>query len=331
MSICFEKDSRDLLSDLCEEYLAHCEMMLHRAPKTLKTNRYWLKCWERWCREFDIDSSRPTPLDIQMFSQRPVRQAGGGTKERSESSQRNSLFALRGFFGWLKDWKDFESDPSKKTVPVRKKQPRPKPVPFKEFFGLPFAKLDLRLQLALGLGFFTGIRRSEMALLRVGDVQDDFLIVNRPKTHDVSDFPWVQVSKYLAEDHDARGWSCSAFRDRWMRQMMERVRDGDVSESLIPNLTEGSHTLVEPEGEHVGYLFQNAFGYRDGLDFSPHQLRHSFGQNMANLRNRDHRPMPDQLAGLMGHRSIQTTIDYYYSALDSYVDGMNTDMSRKVS
>ena len=338
MSACLEKSSTDQFRELSEEYLLYLKEMKHRAKTTLNSKAFMLESWRKYCDVNNIDYLYPSSMDIQMFSKRPCRNAGGGIKERSASSQRNSLFALKGFFGWLTDWKDFESDPSRRTEAVAQKPPDTEQyLPLDLFYGLPLTTFeDVRLRFALGLGWFVGLRRSEIARLQCKDLQGEVLSIPRSKTGEgvsrkVVRFPWLQVSAFLADDHDRLGFPGSEFRDHWVKLMTERVRQGDPTDSLIPDLTKKSITKLEPEGDHVEYLYKNAFGSKNGLPFTPHQLRHSFGNNMMMLADVERRPTEPQLKELMGHEKLDTLIKWYCNPMRAYKAVLDSEMSREVT
>ena len=83
--------------------------------------------------------------------------------------------------------------------------------------------------------------------------------------------------------------------------------------------------------DSVEYLYKNAFGSKNGLPFTPHQLRHSFGNNMMMLADVERRPTEPQLKELMGHEKLDTLIKWYCNPMRAYKAVLDSEMSREVT
>lgn len=189
---------------------------------------------------------------------------------RTRHAYRSDLMA---FYRWAMKRGQVTADPTSITDPIRLPRALPRPVAA-ELVPTLIALADCEpLRLSIALAAYAGLRRAEIAALSSGDVS----LSSRPP--------------------------------------MLAVREGKGrKDRLVPVHPELARLLAQrrPSGPVVGWV-ADTVGRRVadhlracGVDATCHQLRHSFGTELARLTGGN----LWLVAGLMGHEDISTTQGY---------------------
>lgn len=307
--------------DLFGEYMDESRVARQRSKTSLTAYRTVLLQWNRWASENGVDPLFPNRLEPYNFFQRGRHRRSGRNSPPSDATQRREFYALKSFFQWMDDFKDLGKNPLRGAQPVPTKLSKPKPVSLEVFYEHALSTdLGDPLRICLGLGWWMGLRRAEMAGLRcdalgVDDMNEPTMTFERKRTRagiNIREHQYQVPARKLARDHDAKGFRSTEFLDWWISAIERHCEANRRSSSVsfVPNLGENSLRNEGPTPRQVSYLFGNAYEYRVPLPFTPHQLRHSFATNLARLLAADAYE-DSELMWLMGHLNYTTTTKYY--------------------
>lgn len=188
---------------------------------------------------------------------------------------------LRGFYRWAHRAGFIDRDPAEHIPAVHRVRALPRPAPTDVLLDA-LHKCDDRTRLAIQLGLYAGLRRAEIAAVRVADIQGDQLLVRGKggKHRIVPIHPELQAS----------------LRAELSRRDEAKVTTPWLFPSASPQRA-GNH--VTPQ--HMATLISEALG--DG--WSTHMLRHRFA-SQAYAAQRDLRAVQE----LLGHSRPETTAIY---------------------
>jgi integrase/recombinase XerD len=270
--------------DLIREYLSYC-----RVEKGLAANSI---------ESYDLDLARLTEwidkngLDLLTLKRQDLRDwlMDLGVEKISENSKRRLISAVRGFYKFLMFEGHIANNPAEDMIAPQKGSYLPRFLNRAEIEALLAApdtstEIGLRDRAILELMYASGLRVSEAANVRIGDIDVDAGILTTTgkgsKTRRVpvgsSAIEWVK--SYLA-----------------LRRKKENIE--------IDNLFVTTAGL--PIDRQTIYLAITGYARNCGLEgVSPHTLRHSFAthlvQNNADIRS---------VQKMLGHADISTTQVY---------------------
>ncbi len=228
---------------------------------------------------------------------------------------RADINSVRSFYRWAKSRELIERDPSAVLLEdaPRIHNENPRPVPRDIWLQTWTADLTDQERIVLGLGFFCGLRRSEIARLGPHNfVANDRLQFVRKGGHEHS-LPWGScIELYAQRSHDLVV-DRLLFLGALTRQLETRSGASvllDWGEIARPD--QGARrTHVRPDESFVDPNLINKRLHRTldrigvAAHFTPHQLRHSFVTNMLEMGV----SLP-KVARLAAHRDIQMTMRY---------------------
>jgi site-specific recombinase XerD len=256
-----------------------------RAEKTVGDYLTDLRLFAEWFTQTRDEPFKPqaiTPTDVREYRAYLLN-----VKRQSPATINRRLVTLRVFCRWAMNEGLLASDPTSAIKPVKQVQPAPRWLDRKEQYALRRAAEkdgDVRNLAILLLLLNTGLRVSEVAGLKLSDVElseRKGQITVRGKGTKVRTVPLnAEVRRALREYLAKR----------------PKVKHDAV--------------FVNQRGEPLGRLgieYQVAtLGRVAGLEhLTPHMLRHTFAKNLI-----DQSVSLDQVAMLMGHRSLTTTARY---------------------
>jgi integrase len=172
-----------------------------RSAKTIEAYETTLHVWLGHCDEHGVDPLRPCLEDPESFTVRPKRNGG----VRSTSTRRQKITALGGFFEHLCQRGVVVANPAADLVAPRAKCRHARPMPDGDWLTLWRAAHGERhegaqlLTLCLGLGFYCGLRRQEMAELRGDQITDELIVRFVRKGGDEHTLPWLEMVEHHAE------------------------------------------------------------------------------------------------------------------------------------
>ena len=313
--------------DLFGEYMDESRVARQRSKTSLTAYRTVLLQWEKWASANGVDPLFPNRLEPYNFFQRSRHRRSGRNSPPSDSTQRREFYVLKSFFEWMDDFKDLGKNPLRGAQPVPTKLSKPKPVSLEVFYEHALdTDLGDSLRICLGLGWWMGLRRAEMAGLRcdalgIDDHGEPTMTFERKRTRagiNIREHQYQVPARKLARDHDAKGFRATEFLNWWIEAIERHCEknydpsnwSSSSSVSFVPHLGANSLRNEGPTPRQISYLFGNAYRYRTALPFTPHQLRHSFATNLARLLG-DDAYEDSELMWLMGHLNYTTTTKYY--------------------
>jgi site-specific recombinase XerD len=256
------------------------------APKTVASYRSDLAGFARW---FDGTLGQPftavavTPTDIRDYKGYLV-----AVQRRQPATVNRQLAGLRKFFLWAKGAGLVRELPTDTVKGVRSVRKAPKGLEKREVDRLIRAveqggrKRDLAIVLTLR---HTGIRVSELAALRLGDIE-------------------LSERKGQLTVRSGKG---SKFRAIPLNVDVRRALEAYLA--VRPQVADG-HLFIGQRGEGLGPQavenLVNKYARQAGLDgVTPHTLRHTFGKQVL-----DATKDLVAVAALMGHERLETTAIY---------------------
>jgi site-specific recombinase XerD len=274
------KLSADMFKDF-ERYLRSQD----RADKTVRDYLTDLRLFAEW---FTLTRDEPfKPKSITPTDVRDYRSHLLNIKRQAPATINRRLVTLRVFCRWAMNAELISSDPTSAIKPVKQVPQAPRWLERKEQYALRRAaeKDGKPRNLAIMLLMInTGLRVSEVAGLKLGDLEigeRKGQITTRGKGTKVRTIPLnAEIRKALRE---------------------YLAKRPSVKHDAL---------FVNQKGEALGRLgieYQVAtLGRMAGLErVTPHMLRHTFAKNLV-----DQSVSLDQVATLMGHRSLTTTARY---------------------
>jgi site-specific recombinase XerD len=266
-----------------------------------------------------------TPDQLREWVHQPHRRTGVAV---SPATIKRKTCELRSLWNWMADVRQLVrwNTARQLQVPTVHNE-EPKPVGDELWRVLWSSDLSTADRVAFGLGFFCGLRRHEVTLLRVSnfvEVPAQRIGNFKRKGGKRMSFPYVSCSTLFEQRRpDLIGGSAGTFLGPLADLLVERRRLGE-SVRLLPWREQQSHAPWSRHEMPEDFITPGSMNkhlrralHAAGLDelaFSPHQLRHSFGTNMLHMGV----PLLD-VSRLMGHSSIAVTQRYLATVEDPLV------------
>ncbi len=282
------------LNELIKEFLEYLEIERGRSDKTVRNYHFYLQRFAKWAKlpapaEIDLELIRK----YRLFLNRNV--AGRLEGQIKKNTQNYHLIALRTFLKYLskRDIKTLAPEKIELAKQGTRQVAFLEPEELLRLIAAPEADptiVGIRDKAILELLFSTGLRVSELASLKVEDVnlkQDEFTVVGKGQKHRVvflSDRAKKAVRTYLDKRRDT-----SPF-------MFVRHDRAKAAQTEAQPLTPRSvQRIVDRYAREAGITKR----------VTPHTLRHTYATDL--LRNgADIRAVQS----LLGHASITTTQVY---------------------
>jgi len=256
-----------------------------RAEKTVGDYLTDLRLFAEWFTQTRDEPFKPqaiTPTDVREYRAYLLN-----VKRQSPATINRRLVTLRVFCRWAMNEGLLASDPTSAIKPVKQVQPAPRWLDRKEQYALRRAAEkdgDVRNLAILLLLLNTGLRVSEVAGLKLAD---------------------VELSERKGEI-TVRGKGTKVRTVPLNAEVRRALREYLAKRPKVKH----DAVFVNQRGEPLGRLgieYQVAtLGRVAGLEhLTPHMLRHTFAKNLI-----DQSVSLDQVAMLMGHRSLTTTARY---------------------
>jgi integrase/recombinase XerD len=284
------------LAVYADRFLEHMRMM-NRTPKAIRGQRHNAIYFLRWARERELSRPEQITHPVLQGYQRwlwQYRKANG--KPLSVSSQRSRVSAVKTFFTWLCRQHVVEANPASDLELPRSEQRLPiEALSVAQVEAVMTAPdiadpLGLRDRAMLELFYSTGIRRAELAQLKVGDL-------NREKN-----ILWIRQGKGRKDRVVPVGLRALA----WVEKYIEDVRPllaADPAEQALFVTGYGQAFNEEVLGRRVHRYMLQAGIVRDQA--GAHLLRHTCATHMleggADIRF---------IQQLLGHEKLETTAIY---------------------
>lgn len=270
--------------DLIREYLLYCRVEKGLAANSIESYAADLGRLSSW--------SERNGIDLIAIDRKDLREwlIDLGSEKLSENSKRRLVSSVRGFYKFLMFEGHIRENPAEDLVSPQKSHYLPRFLNKSEMESLLLApdtstEYGLRDRAILELMYASGLRVSEAANLRIGDVDLDGGIVTT-----------------TGKGSKTRRVPVGASAVEWLRTylVLRRKKEITGSDRLFVNSAGG------PIDRQTIYL--SIVGYAENCGFegvSPHTLRHSFAthliQNSADIRS---------VQQMLGHADISTTQIY---------------------
>jgi integrase/recombinase XerD len=293
---------------LVNEFLTHIERTLRRAPGTVYKYR---QIYSSFLLGVDKPLGTITTTDIEGWLGRErVGRAQLGVA--APATIKVEITTLRSLFKWLHSSGTIPSNPAASLVLPTVHNDDPKPVPPEVWRKVWFSSLPDDERVALGLGYFCGLRRHEVTGLspeQFVDVPAPLILDLKRKGGKRGGFRWRScLDLYAAKAPHLIG-DPSLFVSALTRLLDSRRGLHTSSLSLLP--------WSRTNAEVWPVMFNKrmvSLALRMGVpvtEFTPHRLRHSFGTNLCAAG------VPIQVVSkLMGHSSLAITQRYVDVGVD---------------
>lgn len=233
---------------------------------TIRRRRDCLQTFQRFIDPLPLERARDT--DIEEFLSSRVA-------PRTKHAYRSDL---RVFYAWLTDREIIERSPADKVPSIKVPKSLPRPLGQDDALAaLSYGSRRVRRMVALA--FFAGLRCHEIAGLHAEDV-------------------WMHVQAPVIVVRHGKGG-----KDRTVPmhpQLIDLMRDLPPSGPVFPSRSRPTvhpYSVSRRVREHLLEL---------GIDGTAHQLRHSFGTELARVTGGN----LVMVATFMGHESTNTTMGY---------------------
>lgn len=284
-----ETDNQRLLSD----FIQACKRR-GRASETLRHYAQFLAMYDAHLGGTSL--LHATKVDMEDFVFRARLRKGKGTP----ASYKRDAAILRSFYRWA--WEEgHTSDFLAKALHGPTVPPRtPRPIADDDWLKVWQRELSMSDRVMLGLGFYLGLRRQEIATIRPHMVTPEYIEHFVRKGGGEDRLKWRSVMT-IYERRLPHLLEPNAFPDALLR--LAESRSGNT---WLLNY-QGRGAAIERRIRKICFAA--------GVRFTPHQLRHSAATNMVRSG------VPVALVrGVMNHSSINTTM-LYVKAQSAELDG----------
>lgn len=292
-------------TEVLSAWLNHLVVKRGRMPNTARAYSAILYAFVEYLEGRSLFEA--TVADMENFAHRPrpgypVVQAGTAA---------TTCYILRSFYRYAHEQELTERNLALALHGPTVRNVQPRSIPDDEWLTIwnsPYTQINQRLVVALGLGFFCGLRRAEIVALR-GDQITETQILNFTRKGGGEDvLPWATMLDAHAEGLP----HLLGATEKQFRHDLLSLADVAGSETLMGWKNPGSFGSI---------LTSTAARASETVRFTPHQLRHSCATNLLRCG------VPLYLvSSLLNHRSIQTTMRYVragHDALAEWMDGQH--------
>ena len=281
--------------ELAAQWLAWHKNVVGSSTSTLTSYRSVMNRWCMWLGAQDMLTV--TRADMEGFVARPRGRRGEGASGAARTRRRDTT-VLRGFYGWAQGEGLTARLLAGNLVSPKITRKEPRPVPDEQWQDVWRSELPPILRVALGLGFFVGLRRSEMASITGDNFQDHRITGFVRKGGSEHTVPWVDMVNTVVS-------KMPEHRSRWTDLFVDETRD--LSKMV------GPHALLSPWSQNLGPNTVNRKFEQHGVPFTPHRTRDSCATNLV-----VHCGVPVHIVmELLHHGSIQVTMGYVQVAASS--------------
>jgi integrase/recombinase XerD len=283
------------LAQYIDRFLVNLEV-LNKSPKTIDTARFRFQKLLDWCEMRSIENAEELTLQkLQSFQKHLARYKKRNGEKIIVATQHAILSTLKNFFNWMRRQGHLTIDPAEnldlptlpaKTLPNKGLSPDE----VERLFKSPnvSTKLGLRDRAMLAVFYSTGIRREELTILNVEDIDLE------AKTLNVMIPTGIERVGILGEN------ACE-----WLQRYIEESRPeldrGDAGKALFLNKN-GDRMSAKGLSHTMKRIFEKAGVHKAG---STHLWRHTFCTKLMT----DHcNPLVAQK--LMGHQNLDYLMRY---------------------
>jgi site-specific recombinase XerD len=273
------------------EYLEWMRDTRFRTPRTLHSYGATLNDWLEWLGPQSMWLA--SLQQMEAFMARPrIRRAHGAVG--APATQRRDAAVLRSFYQWAWERDHVQVNRAKAlhSPPVHNIDPKPiADEHWLELWNNPRRSAsDL---VALGLGYYCGLRRAEILSLTVGNITPTVIKEFRRKGNLTHTLPWAELIKV----YDRKLPHLNPDPLRFGTAMRSLVEDRPANEQLILWPTKTGASMNK---RMVAWCNQSGIAH-----YSPHQLRHGCATNL--VRAGVELPL---VARMLNHSSTSTTMRY---------------------
>lgn len=258
-----------------------------KSRHTLRAYARDLRLFAEW---FSITNGTPlrpeaiTPIDVRQYRSYLLTVKGS-----KPATANRKLASLSTFCRWAQEGGLIVANPAQGIAPVEEVRPAPKWLDKNQQYALLRAvqeKGKVRDVALITLMLHTGLRVSEVAALKVGDVE-------------------LSVRKGAL---NVRGGKGGKYRTVPLNADARKALQAYMEQR--PGLTVGDYLFIGQRGDRLEapgiYYLVQSYAYDAHLEeVTPHTLRHTFGKNLV-----DASVSIDRVAQLLGHESVDTTRIY---------------------
>jgi integrase len=274
-------------TDLAIAYLDWCAHVRNRTPETLRAYQSTLVAF--------LDFIGPTDVrcvdhqTMEAFTMRARLRRGRG-RTGAPATRKKEVAILRAFYAWLESTQRVTRSPARMLHGPTVHNVNPKPVPEDQWRSVWLSDLPDGMRVALGLGYFCGLRRAEVVALRADQITSTSIVNFTRKGGGEHSLPWAEMVGVLEDklpelidQHGTFGISLGRLRQQ--------------SGSLLP----WASLVPQAFNKRLGALCS-----RLGVaPFTPHQLRHSCATNLLRAGVPLH-----LVAKLLNHSNTTITLRY---------------------
>lgn len=282
-------------SELVLQFLEHQLHVRNRQPTTVNTYAHGLQSWLRWPHGGLLVA---THHEMEAWVLRPrVRRAHG--RQGAAATRKKDVAILRTFYRWCIAQGLLTSDPTLNLHAPTVHNVLPKPVP-EPLWHQVWLKADSQVSIPdrvmLGLGYFVGLRRSEITRLEADQITPSRLVGLKRKGGGEDAVPYAEMVGVVADELPHLIGDPDAFLGP-LHELRKRRR----GQLLMPW---GDETGIDPQtvNRRLTAVFRRLHCV---TVFTPHQMRHSCATNLIGAGV----PLPI-VCNLMNHSSIEITMRY---------------------
>ena len=283
-----------MMRESIERYLRFLETERNLSPNTLRAYESDLRVFSEFCARAGIDE--PSEVDHRLI-RRYLSYLQTMGYARATVARRSS--AVKGFFRFLVERGDLNSDPSAALSPPRRERRLPRVLRLEEIDdaekrqNLHVYRTSLRDMALVELLYATGMRVGELAGLDLTDIDFDrgeVRVVGKGRKERVIPM------------HDAAQQLLQAYLEKERPQLAGNAVEGDTEGDPLFLSVRGGRLSDRGVRRVVDRFFR---GLEGGKRISPHTLRHTFATHLlqggADLRT---------VQELLGHVDLSTTQIY---------------------
>lgn len=277
-----------------------------RSPRTIDSYGVIVRQYLAWCYDIiPLEPLAPDVTDLERFVTRPrIRQARG--QMGSAATRRQDVVVLQQWFQWLLRRGHLRVDPTVDLCAPSVKPNMPKPIPDADWLVLWTGVTNQRLRLAMGLGYYCGLRRKEITELRGAQITDETIVSFVRKGGGEDSLPWRSLVGVYAEHMPHLALN----HEQFAAELQAHAR------------SMGTERLFWTDGQQMRKNMTKLCARVGTPHYTPHQLRHSFVTNLLRARVPPHLVM-----SLANHTKFDMTKRYMKAGgteLDEWRRGLNS-------